>query len=104
MSAAEDDTSDNSDTSHPPDSSKLDDASQNGFGIIYPNMGLRSDFRTWRTQRWAAVERQLQRLTQDIERGCFDEMLSVCASKNSFVAVICTTLSKLKLAEKGFPL
>jgi hypothetical protein len=82
----------------------LDDGSTNELDVIYHNMDLRSDFRTMRTQRGGTIDGQMQRMTQHIERGCFHEVISVSASKHTFVAVVCTALSQIELEKRGFPL
>jgi hypothetical protein len=77
--------------------------SDNEIDVIYHNMNVGSNFRTYRTQRSGTIKGQMQRLNQQIENGCFDQLISVAASKHSFVVVVATTLSKEELSVRGFP-
>ena len=71
--------------------------------VIYHNMNHTSDFRTWRTTRFGDVKSEMVKLTRCVENRCFDELISVAASKHSFVVVLTTTLTKEELRERGFP-
>jgi hypothetical protein len=77
--------------------------SGNELDVIYHNMRVTSNFRTLRQQRFRTVEHQLQILARQIEAGCFDVIISVSASKGSFVVVMETSLSDDELFSKGFP-
>lgn len=72
--------------------------------VIYHNMMSTSNFRTFRTSRAdTGIKEWIQRLARQIEVGCFDEVISVAASKHTFVVVVSTTVSKEELVEKGWP-
>ena len=70
--------------------------------IIYHNMNATSNFRTVRAFRHRTVEDQLQRFACQIGAGCFDAVVSVAASKGSFVVVMQTSLSDKELTARGF--
>lgn len=71
--------------------------------IIFHNVNVDSNFRTTRTQRWGTLEGQMGRFMGYIRAGCFEQILSVAASKYSFVVVVATTLSRDELRARGFP-
>ncbi|UKZ83594.1 hypothetical protein TrVFT333_011403 [Trichoderma virens FT-333] len=69
--------------------------------IIYHNMHAGSDFRTFRAASDGTVEEELIRAANYVKSGCF-KIVSISASKNSFVVVCSTPLSSKELNEKGF--
>ncbi len=71
--------------------------------VIYHNMNYTSDFRTWRTLRFGNVKTETAKLNHYVWSGCFDELISVAASKHSFVAVLVTALTKEELRARGYP-
>jgi len=71
--------------------------------IIYHNMHAASDFRTIRAAGEGTVEEELVKAASYIMSGCF-KVVSISASKNSFVLVCSTALSSKELNEKGFGL
>lgn len=75
----------------------------NELDINFHNMTTTSNFRTLRQTRYRSVEQQLQILARHIEAGCFDLVVSVAASKSSFVVVVQTARSMEELLEMGFP-
>ena len=79
------------------------DSSGNELDVIYHNMTTTSNFRTMRQLRFRTLEDQLQILARQIQAGCFDTIISISASKGSFVVVLQTSLSADELFSKGFP-
>ncbi len=72
--------------------------------IIYQNMNFApGSIRTVRMPRLFGVAEQTRRLAHQIADGCFDKVISVSASKASYVVVMETSVSKEKLDRKGFP-
>ncbi|KIN03015.1 hypothetical protein OIDMADRAFT_144122 [Oidiodendron maius Zn] len=71
--------------------------------IIYHNMHAASDFRTIREVGAGTVEEELVKAASYVKNGCF-KIVSLSASKNSFVLVCSTPLSSKELNEKGFRL
>lgn len=71
--------------------------------IIYHNMHAASDFRTLRAAGDGTVEEELIKAANYVKNGCF-KIVSISASKNSFVVVCSTPLSSKELNEKGFRL
>jgi hypothetical protein len=69
--------------------------------IIYHNMHAVSDFRTLRAAGDGTVEEELIKAANYVKNGCF-KIVSISASKNSFVVVCSTPLSSEELKEKGF--
>jgi pectin methylesterase-like acyl-CoA thioesterase len=69
--------------------------------VIYHNMHAASDFRTIRAALNGTVEEELIRAANHVKNGCF-KIVSISASKNSFVVVCSTPLSSEELMEKGF--
>ncbi|KAL7894912.1 hypothetical protein HDV63DRAFT_396535 [Trichoderma sp. SZMC 28014] len=69
--------------------------------IIYHNMHAASDFRTVRRGSNGTVEEELINAAHYVKNGCF-KIVSISASKNSFVVVCSTPLSSEELEEKGF--
>lgn len=69
--------------------------------IIYHNMHAASDFRTSRGASDSTVEEELIRAADYVKNGCF-KIVSISASKHSFVVVCSTPLSSKELKEKGF--
>lgn len=69
--------------------------------IIYSSIWAGSDFRGLRTGSIGPIEDVLVGLAQNIERGCFERVLSVSASKHCLVVAVSTKLSHHKLEEKG---
>lgn len=69
--------------------------------IIYHNMHAASDFRTLRQAGNGTVEEELIKAANYVKNGCF-KIVSISASKNSFVVVCSTPLSSKELNEKGF--
>ncbi|KAH8129729.1 hypothetical protein ACSS6W_007539 [Trichoderma asperelloides] len=69
--------------------------------IIYHNMHAASDFRTLRAAGDGTVEEELIKAANYVKNGCF-KIVSISASKNSFVLVCSTPLSSKELEEKGF--
>jgi hypothetical protein len=76
----------------------------NEIDVIYHNMDSTSDFNTFRQQRYGTVEGCIQRLARQIEAGCFDKVVSVSGSKNSFTVIVETALSKEQLYGRDWPL
>ena len=70
--------------------------------IIYFNIRADSDFRSLRAGSNGPIEDVLVGLARNIEKGCFERVLSVSASKHSLVVVVSTKLSHDELKEKGF--
>lgn len=66
--------------------------------IIYHNMTSTSNSKTVRALRYTTVKQQLQILAQQIAGGCFDLVVSVAASKQSFVVVMQTARSNDELS------
>jgi hypothetical protein len=75
---------------------------ENELDIIYHNMNAISSFRTLRALRYRTVEDQQQRLACQIQAGCFDTVISVAASKESFVVVMETSRSDEALPSVAF--
>lgn len=69
--------------------------------IIYHNMHAASDFRTLRAAGNGTVEEELIKAADYVKNGCF-KIVSISASKNSFVVVCSTPLSSKELHAKGF--
>jgi hypothetical protein len=70
------------------------DSLSNVIDVIYHNIRVTSTFRTLRQTRYRTVEEQLQILTHQIQAGCFDTVISVSASKGTFVVVGNLTLKR----------
>ncbi|PMD18903.1 hypothetical protein NA56DRAFT_209527 [Hyaloscypha hepaticicola] len=66
-------------------------------------MHAASDFRTIRAAGEGTVEQELIKAASYIMSGCF-KVVSISASKKSFVLVCSTALSSKELKEKGFGL
>ena len=65
-------------------------------------MNVNSDFRTMRSQGAGTLPEQLAKLMEYCQAGCFDEVISVSGSANSFVVVVATTESLAEMNGKGF--
>ena len=70
--------------------------------IIYHNMHAGSDFMTSRMGSEGSVEEILLQVAKQVENGCY-KIVSISASKHSFVIVFSTELSRAELRERGFP-
>jgi hypothetical protein len=70
--------------------------------IIYHNMHAGSDFITVRSGSEDPVEDVLLEVAKHVKEGCY-KIVSISASKHSFVVVCSTELSKAELWMKGFP-
>lgn len=66
-------------------------------------MHAASDFQTVRAASDGTVEEELGKAAKYVNNGCF-EIVSISASKHSFVLVCSTPLSSKELNEKGFGL
>lgn len=62
--------------------------------VIYHNMNCTSDFHTWRTTKFGDVKTEMADLMRYVDKGCFDEIISVAASMHSFVVVLATALDR----------
>lgn len=80
----------------------IDQEWEYGVDAIYHNMDMRSDLRTLRSHGMAHIDDWLTRLGVQIEKGCYDKLISVAASKHSFVVVMETLLSKEELRRRWF--
>ena len=61
------------------------------ISIIWHNLYVESDFMTFRKESRGPIERILSDFGKVMERGVFDQVVAVNASKNLFcVTVICT--------------
>jgi hypothetical protein len=70
--------------------------------IIYHNMCAGSDFTTVRMGSDGPVEDVLLEVARQVKDGCY-KIVSIAASKHSFVVVCSTELSEAELWKKGFP-
>ena len=70
--------------------------------VIYHNMHAGSDFTTIRGGGENSVEDVLLEVATHVKDGCY-KIVSISASKHSFVVVCSTELSKAELWTKGFP-
>lgn len=93
------------DTISSPHRGHVDDGNlTNEIDVIYHNMGSTSDFYTMRQNRCGTLEGCIQRLARQVAAGCFDRIVSVSGSKNSFAVIVETALSKQQLYDKDWPL
>ena len=70
--------------------------------VIYHNMHTGSEFRTFRAGSDGPVEEVLLRCAKHVQDGCY-KIVSISASRHSFVVVMTTELSREELRGKGFP-
>jgi hypothetical protein len=70
--------------------------------IIYHSMHPEPDFLTVRSGVEDSVEDVLLAVATHVKNGCY-KIVSISASKHSFVVVYSTELSKAELWKKGFP-
>ncbi|KAI9715765.1 MAG: hypothetical protein M1812_005764 [Candelaria pacifica] len=75
---------------------------ESNVDIIYHNMHAGSDFRTFRAVSKDPVEAVLLQVARHVKDECY-KIISISASKDSFVVVMTTDLSREKLAARGFP-
>jgi hypothetical protein len=73
----------------------------NEIDVIFHNMDMRSDFRTFRTRDSGDIKDTPMKLGRESEAGGFDKLISFAASKNPFVIVMATNLSRDELEERG---
>jgi hypothetical protein len=72
--------------------------------IIWHNMYCESDFKTWRRSSAAGpIERILANFGRVLETGVIDQVISVSASKHSFVAVVAITKNMDEILDKLSP-
>lgn len=70
--------------------------------VIFHNMNSASDFTTVRSGGEGSVDDILLEVATHVKDGCY-KIVSISASKHSFVVVCSTELSKAELWLKGFP-
>ncbi len=75
---------------------------EQGIDIIYHNMHAGSDFQTFRAAGKGPVEEVLLQVAQHVKNECY-KIISINASKHSFVVVMTTELSREVLEARGFP-